>query len=169
MRNLTKKEEAVFSCIRAFCAQNGYAPSVRDIGEAMGYRSTSTVQMYLDRLAACGYIRKADGKSRSILLCEQPQLHCVHLLKKEITPRRDLAADDFDGELEFFYRGALAPDARLIGIVHGEEVWVVLQASKLPSDKPLVAWQGNLPVRIPSEKAEDVETIGALLAVIKIL
>ena len=68
MQQLNAKEQAVYGAIRDGIAQNGYAPSVRELAERLGYRSTSTVQMYLDRLESEGYITREGGKSRSIAL-----------------------------------------------------------------------------------------------------
>ncbi len=47
-------------------AENGYAPSVRDIQNALSIKSTSTVFAYLRRLEEKGHIIREDGKSRSI-------------------------------------------------------------------------------------------------------
>ena len=66
MRKLNAKEQAVFDYICRVTKEKGYAPSVRDIGEALHYKSTSTVQMYLDRLLSYGILLREDGKSRSL-------------------------------------------------------------------------------------------------------
>ncbi|MEB3284969.1 MAG: transcriptional repressor LexA [Candidatus Sericytochromatia bacterium] len=47
---------------------NGYAPSIREICEALGLRSTSTVHYHLTVLAKRGLIEWADGKNRAIRL-----------------------------------------------------------------------------------------------------
>ena len=66
MEKLTVKEKEVydFICRNQRCA--GYSPSVRDIQSALNFKSTSTVNAYLDRLEAKGYITKKAGKSRTI-------------------------------------------------------------------------------------------------------
>lgn len=66
MQKLNAKEQAVFDYILKLTNICGYAPSVREIGEALGYKSTSTVQMYLERLLEYGYLLREDGKSRSL-------------------------------------------------------------------------------------------------------
>ena len=68
MRKLKPREQGVYDYISEAITRNGYAPRVRDIEEALGFRSTSTVHMYINRLEEFGLIRKTDGKSRSITL-----------------------------------------------------------------------------------------------------
>ena len=66
MEKLTVKEQEVYDFICQNLRRAGYAPSVRDIQNALGIKSTSTVHSYLDRLEAKGYISKTAGKSRTI-------------------------------------------------------------------------------------------------------
>ena len=68
MQSLNEREMAVYEALRDCVRKNGYAPSVRELAARLGYRSTSTVQLYLDRLEAYGYITRKGGKSRSITL-----------------------------------------------------------------------------------------------------
>ncbi len=164
MRKLNEKEQAVLDCIRRLSRQNGYSPSVRDIGVSMGLKSTSTVQMYLDRLSEYGYIRRADGKSRSILLCEPIQSHPIKCLRKGVLPSRMTNDAELDGELTFSYSEALPSDARLVAVYQENEWWVLLQAEHLPEDKPKV-YMGN--GRLTKCECERSDCIGALLAVIR--
>lgn len=55
--------------IKQFVAQNNYAPSVREICDGVGFKSTASAQYYLEKLDEQGYIRKANGgKNRAIEL-----------------------------------------------------------------------------------------------------
>lgn len=63
---LTPKEKNVYEFIRKVIRCSGYAPSVRDIQDSQGIKSTSTVHAILDRLENKGYIQKTAGKSRAI-------------------------------------------------------------------------------------------------------
>lgn len=65
---LTAKEREVVDYISNAIQTDGFAPSVRDIQLAVGFRSTSTVQTYLSRLEEKGFIRREQGKSRSLRL-----------------------------------------------------------------------------------------------------
>lgn len=70
MEKLTLKEQEVYDFICQNLRRAGYSPSVRDIQNALGIKSTSTVHAYLDRLEAKGYISKTAGKSRTIRTSE---------------------------------------------------------------------------------------------------
>jgi repressor LexA len=68
MQPLTRKKKEVYDYICATLEENGYSPSVRDIRDNLGIKSTSTVHSYLGKLEEKGYIRKEDGKSRTLTL-----------------------------------------------------------------------------------------------------
>ncbi|MBQ7364278.1 MAG: transcriptional repressor LexA [Clostridia bacterium] len=70
MEKLTLKEQEMYDYICQVIRRSGYSPSVRDIQEALGIKSTSTVHAYLDRLEQKGYIKKSPGKSRTIRTSE---------------------------------------------------------------------------------------------------
>ena len=64
----TKKEKAILKFIETQVLENGYPPSVREIGQAVGLSSTATVHGYLERLEKKGYIKKKDKKGRTLRL-----------------------------------------------------------------------------------------------------
>lgn len=103
MRKLKPREQSVYDYISESIIENGYAPSVRDIEEALGFRSTSTVHMYINRLEEFGLIRKTDGKSRSITLTGVSPVGAnkVPVLGKVTAGAPILAAQNFDGYVDF--------------------------------------------------------------------
>ena len=103
MRKLKPREQSVFDYISESILENGYAPSVRDIEEALGFRSTSTVHMYINRLEEFGLIKKTDGKSRSITLtgAAQKGKNQVPVLGKVTAGAPILAEQNFDGYVDF--------------------------------------------------------------------
>ena len=60
---LNKREKAILKFIEKQIMTDGYPPSVREIGKAVGLSSTATVHGYLARLDEKGYIKKQDKKS----------------------------------------------------------------------------------------------------------
>ena len=66
MKNLSPKQQQIYDYIIAFQADHGYPPSVREIGEAVGLKSPSTVHFHLKGLEEKGLITKAEGKTRAI-------------------------------------------------------------------------------------------------------
>lgn len=66
MKDLSKKQAAALDCIKTFIQQKGYSPTTRELAEALGYQSSSTVHSLLDKLAIKGYISKESSGSRTI-------------------------------------------------------------------------------------------------------
>ena len=70
MEKLTEKEKQAYEYIARTIREDGYAPSVRDIADALNIKSTSTVHAYLARLEEKGWITRTSGKSRSLRAVE---------------------------------------------------------------------------------------------------
>ncbi|MFC4557219.1 transcriptional repressor LexA [Virgibacillus kekensis] len=66
MNKLSKRQEAILEYIKDEVNQKGYPPSVREIAEAVGLASSSTVHGHLARLESKGYIRRDPTKPRAI-------------------------------------------------------------------------------------------------------
>jgi len=69
MDKLSEKQNAIFQYIREIISERGVAPSVREIGEAVGLRSTSSVQYNLNILENAGYIKRDANLKRTIRIC----------------------------------------------------------------------------------------------------
>ena len=65
---LNKREKAILKFIQKQVENNGYPPSVREIGKAVGLSSTATVHSYLAKLTEKGYIKKETQKGRTLKL-----------------------------------------------------------------------------------------------------
>jgi repressor LexA len=66
MQELTERQRQVLDFIKEQVREKGYPPSVREIGDAVGLRSSSTVHGHLKRLESKGYIRRDPTKPRAI-------------------------------------------------------------------------------------------------------
>lgn len=66
IESLTDRQQQVLAYIRALVADRGYPPSVREIGEAIGLSSPSTVHSHLSTLVKLGFIRRDPTKPRAI-------------------------------------------------------------------------------------------------------
>jgi repressor LexA len=60
------RQDKVYEFFVAYLKAHGFVPSIREIGEALGLRSTSTVHYHLTGLAARGLIQWEVGKNRAI-------------------------------------------------------------------------------------------------------
>ena len=65
---LSKRERAILDYIEKQATKNGYPPSVREIGKAVGLKSSATVHGYLAKLEQKGYIKKEAQKGRTLKL-----------------------------------------------------------------------------------------------------
>ncbi|MGI5988914.1 MAG: transcriptional repressor LexA [Lachnospiraceae bacterium] len=63
---LSKKQEEILAYIKSEILNKGYPPSVRDICQAVGLKSTSSVHAHLEKLEEYGYIHRDPAKSRTI-------------------------------------------------------------------------------------------------------
>lgn len=70
MQGLTKRQEQTLSFIRRSIQERGYPPTLREIGEHMGIKSTNGVNDHLRALERKGYLRREDMKSRALKLVE---------------------------------------------------------------------------------------------------
>jgi repressor LexA len=70
MQGLTKRQEQTLDFIRKSIVERGYPPTLREIGEYMGIRSTNGVNDHLRALERKGYLRREDMKSRALKLME---------------------------------------------------------------------------------------------------
>jgi len=61
-------DDAVLDAIKSWIELNGYPPSVREIGQMVGLRSTSTVQARLHELRGEGRITFVDRQPRTIVV-----------------------------------------------------------------------------------------------------
>ncbi|MBI1879355.1 MAG: transcriptional repressor LexA [Chloroflexi bacterium] len=68
--SLSERQSKMFSFLKTFTLDNGYPPTIREIGEAVGITSTSVVNYNLDALQREGYIYRDRTVSRGIRLVE---------------------------------------------------------------------------------------------------
>ena len=85
MVGLTKRQAQTLDFIRQSIEERGYPPTLREIGESMGIRSTNGVNDHLRALERKGYLRREDMKSRALRLVSQ---------EPEPTPNSDDASVD---------------------------------------------------------------------------
>lgn len=65
---ITRRQQAVLDCIEDCVRDKGYGPTVREVCQALGLSSPSTVHVHLKALEEKGYIKRDPLKSRSIAL-----------------------------------------------------------------------------------------------------
>ena len=74
MARTSDKAEQILSYVNQFIQENGYSPSVREIGAAVGLRSTASVSYHIQALQNKGLLQapEAKGRKRSIVTGIRP-------------------------------------------------------------------------------------------------
>ncbi|MGG6311040.1 transcriptional repressor LexA [Paenibacillus macerans] len=84
MSKVSSRQQAILEFIRNEVRAKGYPPSVREIGEAVGLASSSTVHGHLDRLEKKGFIRRDPTKPRAIELLGQEESESYNLFSHTV-------------------------------------------------------------------------------------
>lgn len=136
-------------------SQDGVPPSVREIGAAVGLRSTSSVQANLDALEKAGYITRDPMLKRSIRINGQAEnITHVPLLGTVTAGQPILAVEQIEGYLP--YSGYVSRDKPLFALhVRGESM---INAAILDGDVVIVeqtptARNGDIVVALIGEEA----------------
>ncbi len=117
--NSTQKKIYEFLVERS---QQGVPPSVREIGMAVGLKSTSSVQTNLDVLEECGYIERDPLLKRSIRICGQAEnITHVPLLGTVTAGMPILAVEQIESYIP--YSGYVSKDKPIFALhVKGESM-----------------------------------------------
>ncbi|OGW51342.1 MAG: repressor LexA [Nitrospirae bacterium GWC2_57_9] len=67
-KTITDRQQGIYDFIRAVVDKRGMPPTMREIGEKFGIRSTNGVEGHLAALESRGLITRERGKSRGILI-----------------------------------------------------------------------------------------------------
>lgn len=71
MRKIGRRQAEILEYIKEEVIKKGYPPSVREIGDAVGLSSSSTVHGHLNKLEEKGFIRRDPTKPRAIELLDE--------------------------------------------------------------------------------------------------
>lgn len=75
MKELTDRQKQIFQFIKRTVQEKGYPPSVREIGNAVGLQSSSTVHGHLSKLQDKGFIKRDPTKPRAIEVVMEENSH----------------------------------------------------------------------------------------------
>lgn len=76
---LTDRQQRILDFVRTYKARHGLAPGIRDIMGGVGITSTSVVEYNLKGLEKAGALRIMGGKSRGIILSDEPAALAANL------------------------------------------------------------------------------------------
>jgi SOS-response transcriptional repressor LexA len=73
---LTPRQRNVLAFVRTSTADNGYPPSLREIGDAVGLSSVNSVHHQLRALERKGFLRRGAGQPRVIVITDTAERAC---------------------------------------------------------------------------------------------
>ncbi len=156
MKNLNDRERSVYEYIKHSFETKGYAPSVRDIRDALGFKSTSTVHMYLTRLSDMGLITRELGKSRAIHMDAVKNQDQVPIVGKVAAGKPILAEEDLEGYIDFCASSVKCRPENLFALnVKGESMIEagILDGDVVIVDKRTYAENGEIVVALIGDEA----------------
>ena len=129
MPRTSNKAEKIVEFVNAFVAENGYSPSVREIGEAVGLRSTASVSYHLQALQAKGILGAAGQKGRKRALAAGARPGQIPIVGVVTAGMPILAVENQEGTMAWDDPGCFALRVRgdsMIGagILSGDKVVV---------------------------------------------
>ena len=147
MPRTSDKAERILNYVNQFIQENGYAPSVREIGAAVGLSSTASVSYHLQALQAKGLLQApgAKGRKRALVTGARPgQIPVVGVVTAGLPI---LAVENQEGTLPWNDPGCFAlrvrGDSMLgAGILPGDKVVVRPQATA--DDGQIVCFNSSL-------------------------
>ena len=99
---VSKKQEEILNYIDKTIKSNGYSPTVREICEAVGLKSTSTVQYHLKKLIDLGFLNKSENISRSITSRTVDSKYGIPILGEISAGQPLIAEENYIGQLPYF-------------------------------------------------------------------
>lgn len=127
MRDTEIKEAKILEYIKNRISETGYSPSMRDIRDALGIKSTSTVHAYIDRLEKKGLLSKDDGKSRSLRIDgynkDEGEIVKIPILGNVAAGIPITAVENRDGYVEFALERGICSKEELFALkIKGESM-----------------------------------------------
>jgi len=96
---LTPKQEKVLNFIRKRIEER-LPPTIREIGEELGFKSTGTVRDYLKVLMQKGLVRRMNNKSRAIELTQRASFNKIPIIGTIMAGSPNLAYEEIQGYID---------------------------------------------------------------------
>jgi len=179
---LSRRQQQILEFIRESVLSRGFPPSIREIGEAVGLSSSSTVHSHLRSLETKGFLRRNPSKPRSIELLDGPRVSGVRLVEIPVGdptnngdgPRRTISLPlDLVGDQESFLF-PIEENYKNESIVPGD--LVIINRNGLQADGELVLSRETDGLKLtrvsrlagrPQEAAPDGRILGRVVGVIR--
>lgn len=191
MAKMTPIRQRILEYIKKSVDEQGFPPSVREICQAVGLKSPSTVHSHLKILRDSGYLEKEDRKTRALSLANQPHVVQVPIIGQVTAGMPILAVEQTVGYIPFeaqagsFFALQVRGDSMInAGILDGDTV-IIKQQSDAMHGEIVVAliedeatvkrlWRKNGEVKLMPENpdyqpivAEHIDILGIVKAVFR--
>jgi len=124
-RSLTIRQKKILETIQRSIGKNGYPPSMREIGDAVGLKSLSSVTHQLSQLEKLGYIRRDPRRPRAM----------------EILLPLQLAEDSEAAEVSKPAEPVINEDAKIIELSTSADTTMVPLVGRIAAGGPILAEQ----------------------------
>ena len=151
---ISKKQEEILEFVKEQILNKGFPPSVREICEAVGLKSTSSVHAHLETLEKNGYIRRDPTKSRTIEILDdsfemvRTEMTSIPIVGQVAAGQPILAQQNIEGyfplPVDMLPRGAGSADTFVLkvkgdsminmGIMDGDVVFVLAEKTAKNGD-----------------------------------
>ena len=99
MARTTDKTDNILEYVRQFSKEHGFAPSVREIGAAVGLKSTASVSYHLQQLQAQGLLQSSDSKGRKRAVVSAQRSGYIPIIGTVTAGLPILAVENQEGQL----------------------------------------------------------------------
>ena len=143
MARTSDKADKILAFVRQFTLENGYAPSVREIGAAVGLRSTASVSYQLQQLQQRGELSAGDRKGRKRAVVTTQRAGYIPVVGVVTAGLPILAVENvegqipWDGDPECFALRVRGESMIGAGILDGDKV--VIRPQQTADDGQIVA------------------------------
>lgn len=160
MQKLSNPQQIIYDFIKSHQEEKGYPPSVREICEAVGLKSTSTVHGHLERLERKGIIRRDPAKPRAIELVEvqrkKAKMHSTPIVGRVTAGAPILAQEEIQGYIPLPLSLTRSEESFIL-VVKGESM---INAGILDGDHLIVQpgaqiYNGDIVVALIPERMSD--------------
>ncbi len=175
-RILTKRQQEILDFIESFHQERGYPPTLREIGNQFGIKSTNGVRVNLAALEKKQYIKRRPWLSRGIELINVPKIQATDLevdyipiIGKVAAGEPIFAAENIEGMLaidnsflptkKVFALKVVGDSMKNAGIMHGDYVLARRQHTADPGDIAVFVVSDEVTVKRYDEKGDVIYLI----------
>ncbi len=170
---MNERAKEILAYMQGFWRENGYPPTIREIGEAFEITSTNGVRYYLEMLEKAGHLRRTGKLSRGIeILTAAPKpLLGIPILGRVAAGQPILADENFEGRLateEMFgdpsgmFALKVRGDSMIDAGIHEGDFVVVRQQDRANAGQIVVALlEDEATVKYYQPKRDRIELVAA--------